>query len=367
MGQLRTEFEQAGTACRLEEQAHGAVGELVARGALHRPARIERLVRGKDLLDQHDLAGAGLFEVTAQPLQVRPRVGQAVDMIHPQPGHGGMPTQLQDVGVGACEHVGVLDTHADQRSDVEEPPVIALRVGGPPVRGPEVLGRQDQRGSGPGRAYRRPRETAGRRASAPRPRARRLLPPGPRPRGGRAWGRARARRGDSNRCQRPRRAATPRHAPARPTTTRWSGRPPCGSARRRAARACRGRPVRPAAPGSPGPCRRRGRCARGRSRRSHASCPGSRRGRVKGRASRCPTRSGRGRSSWLRPDQVRAAAAGRSIRAPTCSLLMALAVAQQQRGMCRERHDVVADHAAPGTGLRGVELFHPETRQLHAG
>jgi hypothetical protein len=47
--------------------------------------------------------------------------------------------ELQYPGVRRREHALVLDSHGDEVADVEEPPVVDLRAGHPPVRQPVRL------------------------------------------------------------------------------------------------------------------------------------------------------------------------------------------------------------------------------------
>ena len=84
------ELEQTGAALGLEEQAEHSITELVARRPLHRPARVERLVGGEDLLDEDDLGRSPCVEPVTQAHQIRPRVGQTVDVVDAQSGHGAM-------------------------------------------------------------------------------------------------------------------------------------------------------------------------------------------------------------------------------------------------------------------------------------
>ena len=83
--------------------------------------------------------------------------------------------------VGRLEHLGVLDAHRRQRGDVEEPPVVQLRVAAPPVDQPVVLAvvhvrRRAAAGAGRDRERGRSRPAVAVDASARRRRPRRRAP-----------------------------------------------------------------------------------------------------------------------------------------------------------------------------------------------
>ena len=95
----------------------------------------QRLGALEDLLDDHPRAAARL----AQPRQVAGGVGEAVRVVDPQAVDRAVREQRQDQRVRGVEHRRVLDADREQRADVEEPPVVELLVGHPPVREPVVL------------------------------------------------------------------------------------------------------------------------------------------------------------------------------------------------------------------------------------
>ena len=129
--------ERAETADSLfvEEQCPGVVAELVARRAVHGPARVECLAGSEDLLHDDDAVAQPL----SQAAQVGRGVAQPVDVVDAHAGDAIVVAQDQDQFVGALEDLVVLDPHAHQAADVEEPPVVPLGAGRSPVGRPEVL------------------------------------------------------------------------------------------------------------------------------------------------------------------------------------------------------------------------------------
>ena len=214
--------------------------------------------------------------------------------------------------MGRVEDRRVLDAQAGEGVDREEPAVVQVGVGAPPVDQLVVL---------PGvHLLRRPalrcraRSGSGCRSSAAQlavrpPRASRRRPPSPAP------GCGPCRRRTPSRCRTPRRARCPGRAAARPTTTaRPTGRRrPCGWAPGRAPARARARAARRRT-GRSRPARRAPRrCARGRRCRSRGCCP---RPSAAGERSTRASRRGRpgSRPPRRRPPagSRRAPAAGRS-------------------------------------------------------
>ena len=231
------------------DQHRGEVGRsFVARGAGHGPARWERLVGREDLLDHDERVG----DEVAEPAQVRRGIGEPVDVVDTQSVDDPGVPQFGDQRVRRGEDVRVLDAHAGQVGDVEEPPVVHERRAGPPVLEPVVLRRErlGEGGSGcadewerlvvvahhsfaaPGDVHARARRTRARPRPVRRARARGPAPVRParcRPDRRRTSGRRRGRRGAAR------------------TNADCSSSRPRGWARCRAGCACRRRAPRPQA------------------------------------------------------------------------------------------------------------------------
>ncbi|WZB77475.1 hypothetical protein WJ972_13690 [Achromobacter insuavis] len=133
------------------QQRAGLVHVVIARGACHWPAWIQRLVLGEDLL--HDQIGHGrqpclrargrrLRQGAAQLAQVGAWRGQAVDMIDAQAVQHAFAEQAQRQGMDRIEHDVVLDPHPDQAGDLEEAPPVDLVGGGAPPGQAVVLALQ---------------------------------------------------------------------------------------------------------------------------------------------------------------------------------------------------------------------------------
>ena len=195
-----------------------------ARGSSRRPRR-----RGHP---------GGPARVGPQPVEVAGRVGQPVDVVDPQPGHAAVGGQLR-AGAGAWLVVDgpILDPHADQAVDVEESPVVALECAGAASRPrPVVLARRAP--SRPRGALRRPRPWPGRAGSAPAPRSssswsgstRNLPRAAPARRAGRPSVATSTLPSPAAQSMSKTAACTERSAEraARPTTTGWPVRRPCG-------------------------------------------------------------------------------------------------------------------------------------------
>ncbi len=86
-----------------------------------------------------DLEKAGLL----QPAEIFGRIVQAVGVVDPQPLHVSLVHQLQDQAVRLVEDVDVLHADRGQLVDVEEPPIIDLVAGDPPIGQPiRLLGQK---------------------------------------------------------------------------------------------------------------------------------------------------------------------------------------------------------------------------------
>jgi hypothetical protein len=120
---------------RVDEEAAHQAQRLVAGGAVDRPGRRQFLVRAEDLL-HHD---PRVRRRLAQPSQVLARVGQAVRVVHADAGDLQVVGPAEDRRVHGLEHDRVLDADRGEGVDVEEPPVVEVRVGPPPVDQPVVL------------------------------------------------------------------------------------------------------------------------------------------------------------------------------------------------------------------------------------
>ena len=99
---------------RIDEHVLERRHELVARRAVHRPVRGQRLVRREDLLDddrESRPAHRRLARVhrCAQPLEIAPRLEQPVDVVDAQAVHQAVRHELQHRPVRRVEHLGVLD------------------------------------------------------------------------------------------------------------------------------------------------------------------------------------------------------------------------------------------------------------------
>ena len=150
-GQRLPQVGQGLFAGRIDEQAHDEVQRVVTGRAGAGPSCRQLFARLEDLLD-HDVGAAGR---TGQPVQIAARVGQTVGVIDPQPIDLAVVQLLQHQRVGGVEDGRVLDPHAGQGRDVEEPADVELLDRDPPVAEPIVLRRQRRRDvaldEGPGR------------------------------------------------------------------------------------------------------------------------------------------------------------------------------------------------------------------------
>ena len=130
VGDARVERAQRLGAVRVDEQAAGSEHRVVPRRAGARPVARQLLARLEDLL-HHDPRSAGLV---VQSLQISAWIGQPVRVVDPKAMDGARPQQLEQHLVRGVEDIGVLDADRGQRVDVEEPPVVQLLRGNPPVR-----------------------------------------------------------------------------------------------------------------------------------------------------------------------------------------------------------------------------------------
>ena len=249
---------------------------LVARRAVDRPGRGQRLPDAQDLLDDQPAVRP---DGRPQPPRVAAGVRQPVRVVHAQAVDRALVDPAEDLGVRGREHLGVLHAHRGQRGHVEEAPVGQLGRAALPGAEPVVLALVHLlRGAalGAGRHGRGvlvvvqlgPVVGQGELARAPSPRRR----PAP--------GAGSARR--PSRCRSTSRTPIPSRAAARPTTTGS----PANRRRRRGWARCRAR----------SPAR-----ARGRRPRARATPPGH----------RAPRRSGWGpprRSRGWSPPPTPAAA-----------------------------------------------------------
>ena len=108
---------------RVHEQRVEVRELLVAGGARDRPRRRESLPGAEDLLDEDGDAGR-----RGQAVEVPGRVTQPVDVVDPERVDHAGPHQPDDRRMGAREDLGVLDPHAHEAVDVEEPAHVAPRV-----------------------------------------------------------------------------------------------------------------------------------------------------------------------------------------------------------------------------------------------
>ena len=277
-GQLGVERGQRRLAGRVDQHARRPRRGRRSPSSRRCPALGQVLARLQDLLHHGPPAAGGL----GQAVEVALRVGQPVGVVDAQAVDGAVADQPQDELVGRVEDLRVLDPQPGEGVDREEPAVVQVAVGPPPVDQLVVLAGVHllRRPPAPSRA----RAGSGCRSSG----ARRPPPPASRRRRrsrGRGCGPCRHR--TPSRCRTPRRARSAARAAARPTTTAppTGRRRPCGWARGRA--------------------RDRGR-AGAAPRRSGRSPPGRRAPRRSARGRRC-----RSRGCCPRPS----AAAGRSRRA----------------------------------------------------
>ena len=100
--------------------------ELVPGGAGDRPGG-QALAVLEDLLDDHERHLGG------QPPQVGGRVGQAVDVVDPDPVDQALGDQPEDGGVGAQVDLGVLLADPDEVVDGEEAAVVEVDRGPAPL------------------------------------------------------------------------------------------------------------------------------------------------------------------------------------------------------------------------------------------
>ncbi len=121
---------EPGAPVGIDEQRGERVRRLVPSGARNRPHRIERFVRGQDLLDVHRMAR----HLRRDALEVRSRICESVDVVDAQPVHDTVVHELERERVGGREHPRVLDAHADQVRHVEEAPVVDEPAAAPPLR-----------------------------------------------------------------------------------------------------------------------------------------------------------------------------------------------------------------------------------------
>ena len=94
----------------------------------------------EDLLDEDVEAGPDL---RLQRPNIILRIGEAVDMVDPQPLDPVGPHQFEDERMGPFENGGLLDAHPRQRVDVEEAAVVDVARRDAPVRQPVALQLED--------------------------------------------------------------------------------------------------------------------------------------------------------------------------------------------------------------------------------
>ena len=133
--QLVHEGAQPGGATGVDLELVDAPGGVVPRCAGHVPAHRQGLVGGEDLLGRDPGAAGGLGQV----VEVAGGVRQAVGVVDPQGIDRSLAQQVEDELVGAGEDLGVLHPDRGQGADVEEAPVVRLRVADLPVGEPVVL------------------------------------------------------------------------------------------------------------------------------------------------------------------------------------------------------------------------------------
>ena len=128
----------------VDEQAVQRVQELVARGPVHGPVVGKGLARHQHLLD-HDVERNGRRRGPPRPRErlgarrserleiARGRV-ETVGVVDPEPRDPALADQVEQEPVRRLEHGGILHPDRRQVVDVEEPPVVDLVPGDPPVR-----------------------------------------------------------------------------------------------------------------------------------------------------------------------------------------------------------------------------------------
>ena len=114
--------------------------ELVARRAVDGPRLRQRFAAREDLLDDDVAIGhAGARERRTQPLEIRARLEQPVDVVDSQAVDDAVAEQLEHELVHVLEHFRQLDPQAREVVDVEEPPIVDVVAGDAKVRGTPVL------------------------------------------------------------------------------------------------------------------------------------------------------------------------------------------------------------------------------------
>ena len=132
---------------RIDEQTADEVEEVVAGGAVHRPASGRSSPRLEDLLGDDP----GLRGGRPQPLEVPGRVPQAIGMVDPEAVEHAVARSSEHQRVRVGEDLLVLDAQADQGGDVEEAPIVEVAARGPPV-GEAVVLRESMASSASGSA-----------------------------------------------------------------------------------------------------------------------------------------------------------------------------------------------------------------------
>ena len=115
---------------------------VVAGRAGARPAARQPLVALEDLLHPH---GGARTHRGGEGLQVCRGVGQPVGVVDAEPVDDAVVVQVEQLGVGGLEDVPLLDAHADELVDLEEPPVVEDLGRVLPEAQPPVLGLQQRR------------------------------------------------------------------------------------------------------------------------------------------------------------------------------------------------------------------------------
>ena len=114
--------------------------ELVARSAVDGPRLRQRFAAREDFLDDEVAIGhAGTSERCTQPLEIRARLEEAIDVVDSQSVDDALAEQLEHERVRVLEHLRQLDADAREVVDVEEPPIVDVVAGDAKVRGTPVL------------------------------------------------------------------------------------------------------------------------------------------------------------------------------------------------------------------------------------
>jgi len=120
----------------IDEEAADLRDEIVARGAGDWPVA-QALVRRQYLLDDDVELALGypgrLGRFALQALAIAPRIEQPVDVIDAQAVEPALRDERQHAVMGAREEFRQLHADAGEIVDVEEPAIVDLVRGGPPI------------------------------------------------------------------------------------------------------------------------------------------------------------------------------------------------------------------------------------------